>query len=351
MPLSVEQKQAISRAIKSIKNDEPVLRIGGLAGTGKTLCLAKIRESYSKFAVGAYTGKAASVLRRRGIHDASTIHRLIYTPVEIDGKIRFTLKSRNEIAQKYDGFLIDEGSMVSEFIYSHLLSFGLPIIFFGDHGQLEPVGSTFNLMAEPDIRLEKIHRNAGEIAHFAEWLRMGNDPKKFPCKERVSVVPKRLLTPDHYVGTDQVICAYNKTRCRINRTVRERLGYTAELEPGERVICLRNNSTIGVYNGLQGVAQSVNLDGTRTFRFATDDEQFFVRYDPNQFGKESGTVECDLEICLFDYAYAITAHKSQGDEFNNVIVVEEICENWDHKRWAYTAASRAKTNIIWATQW
>lgn len=340
MILTGEQKNVIRVATDFIERDESVLRVAGRAGCGKSVCLLAVHDKFPNFAVGAYTGKAASVLRRRGIANASTIHRLIYTPQEIDGKIRFTLKSRNEIAQKYGGFLIDEGSMITEFIYSHLLSFGLPIVFFGDHGQLEPVGSKFNLMAEPDIRLEKIHRNAGEIAHFAEWLRVGNDPRKFPCKDRVSVVPKRLITPDHYVGTDQVICAYNKTRCRINRIVRDRLGYTSELEPGDRVICLRNNSSIGVYNGLQGVAQSVNLDGTRTFRFETDFEQIFVRYEPNQFGKESGILECDLDICLFDYAYAITTHKCVSGD--TILITENGYQRID-SLWDGSAKNRLQS--------
>ena len=75
-----------------------------------------------------------------------------------------------------------------------LLTFGLPIIAVGDHGQLEPITDEkeevvlrskdgkrervppFNLMANPDITLETIHRNAGEIAWFAEHVRKGRDP-------------------------------------------------------------------------------------------------------------------------------------------------------------------------------
>lgn len=50
----------------------------------------------------------------------------------------------------------------------------------------------------------------------------------------------------------------------------------------------------------------------------------------------------------FDYAYVVTCHKMQGDEQPNILVYEQVCDKWDHKRWAYTAASRAKDKVYWA---
>ncbi len=69
--------------------------------------------------------------------------------------------------------------MVARSIYEDITSFGLPRIFVGDHGQLEPVNSDFNLMENPDFTLEKIHRNSGEIPRFAEWLRLGRPAREF----------------------------------------------------------------------------------------------------------------------------------------------------------------------------
>ena len=52
--------------------------------------------------------------------------------------------------------------------------------------------------------------------------------------------------------------------------------------------------------------------------------------------------------CLpFDYCYAVTCHKAQGDEWDRVVVIEQRCDRWDHARWAYTAASRARKSLIW----
>ena len=79
----------------------------------------------------------------------------------------------------------------------------------------------------------------------------------------------------------------------------------------------------------------------------SDGEQFLnVKYDPDQFGKESYKFESGDDN-PFDYAYCITCHKAQGDQFGNVVVVEQECDKWDHVRWAYTAASRAVNGLIW----
>ena len=72
-----------------------------------------------------------------------------------------------------------------------------------------------------------------------------------------------------------------------------------------------------------------------------------IKYDPDQFGKEKNEFEFSQDTNPFDYAYCITAHKAQGDEWENVLVIEQQCKNWSHKRWAYTAASRAKKTLKW----
>ena len=55
----------------------------------------------------------------------------------------------------------------------------------------------------------------------------------------------------------------------------------------------------------------------------------------------------DEGLLPFDWCYGITCHKAQGDEWDNIIVFEQVCERWDHVRWTYTAASRGKRGVIW----
>src|SRR5262249_47488365 len=154
----------------------------------------------------AFTGKAVNVMRNKGL-DANTIHSVIYRPAkQPDGSVIFVLKSTPQIA--YSGFLVDEASMLSRELYQDLRSFGLPIIFIGDPGQLPPVGLDMNLMANPDYRLETIHRNAGPIAHFAEHLRKGGSPRKFHAGEKVRVLDAPDRKDDMLVSADQVIVGF-----------------------------------------------------------------------------------------------------------------------------------------------
>lgn len=350
MELDESQINAYNLVIDNIKNKKQITKISGLAGTGKSFILSKVKEKYKSFCVCAYTGKAADNLRRRGIKDASTIHSSIYTPVEIDGKIvSFNLKSKGEIKNSFEGFLVDEGSMVPRWIHNDLISFGLPVIYFGDHGQLEPVGCDFNLMENSDIKLEKIHRNAGEIAHFSYWIRSGKNPLSYPVKEgKVEFTTKWKVNDEMLASTDQIICAYNKTRIELNNRVRKYLNRKDIVEEGEKIICLKNNRNLGVFNGQQGYATFIKKN---TMIFDTGYEQLFLKFDPKQFGLESGLVKNDKkDICFFDYGYSITGHKVQSAEYPRVIIFEQICKHWDHKRWAYTVASRAKEFITWIPQ-
>lgn len=354
MDWTKEQKHVMISLLRGVKSGIQVQTLGGYAGTGKTTTIRQIKEALSKkkmqFAVAAYTGKAANVLRGKGIN-ACTIHKLIYAPFkDEDGDTIWYLKDNIELSD-VDGFIIDEASMVSKEIYEDLCSYKKPIIFVGDHGQLEPIGgSKFNLMADPMYRLEEVHRNAGEIALFAEHLRKNQPAHTFKAEKQVQLVRPSSVFNNHLAGVDQVIVAYNRERVSINQRVREykRLDYIT-LAKGEKVICLRNNHREGLFNGQQGIVTSISEDGDR-FDFLSDDNMFLynILYDPDIFGLEKPEIDHRKRENPFDYAYAITCHKAQGDEWGSVIVFERHCSKWEHRRWAYTAASRAAKSLIWA---
>lgn len=350
MNLSEEQKDILKKIIKSLKKTQ-IQTLGGYAGTGKSTLvksLCQILEHKNlKFHCCAYTGKAANVLKRKGLA-ASTIHSAIYFAEIHEEEVFYSLKSRGTLAESIDGFIVDESSMVSKEIYDDLCSFGLPIIFVGDHGQLEPVNCKFNLMANPMYTLEKVHRNAGEIAHFAEHLRNGKRPEQFKGKEKVQVVSKSAIEDRHLAQVDQVICGFNKSRVQLNERVRKekKINYTF-VTKGEKVICLRNSRPERLFNGMQGVVTRIRPNDR--FDFQSGDDVFIkIKYDVEAFGREKHEFKIRQEANPFDYAYAITAHKSQGDEFGSVIAFEEKSDQWDHVRWCYTVASRAKTSLIWA---
>ena len=347
MELSSQQKLVLYHLVNGVKDKNLKQQtLGGYAGTGKTTLIKYLRQFFPDYGVCAYTGKAANVLRRKGVGGATTIHSRIYKPFFQDGKVYFDLNPDPGC----DGFIVDEASMVSEEIYEDLCSYDMPMIFVGDHGQLEPIGSDFNLMQSPDHRLEELHRNAGDIARFSDALRRGYSSRGFGCRDgSVEIVHK--VTIDDYCAVDQVICAYNSTRVQINKEIRDSLGFAGILNVGERVMCLRNNRTLGLFNGMQGTVVDL-YDGRRGRKLMDFEFDGFVHqgiwYDPEQFGKETHKIVMGKDtINPFDYAYCITAHKAQGDEWERVLVIEQRCRNWDHKRWAYTAASRPKSKLIW----
>lgn len=348
MQLTERQKWALYQLVNGLKAKElPQQTLGGYAGTGKTTLIKYLIKFFPNFAVAAYTGKAANILRKKGIA-ASTIHSRIYKPYFDNGVVYWDLTNDPGC----DGFIIDEASMVSEEIFADLQSFGLPLIFVGDHGQLEPVNSDFNLMEKPDYTLEEIHRNAGDIAKFAEHLRNGYAARGFKCEDgSVQFLTESQITNQLLTEVSQVICAFNKTRVGINERVRNALGHTEQLHVGERVMCLRNNRSQGLFNGMQG--KVVNLYtgkyGRKYMDFEFDDEvREGIWYDPSTFGQETYKIKTSKDSPNpFDYAYCITCHKAQGDEWQDVLVIEQKCTKWSHKRWAYTAASRAKGQLRW----
>ena len=345
--LTDQQKWALYKIVTGIRDKNIKQQtLGGFAGTGKTTIIKYLNKFFPNFAVAAYTGKAANVLRKKGII-ASTIHSRIYKPAFNDDGMFFDLA----LDPGCDGFIIDEASMVSQDIYEDLKTYNFPMIFVGDHGQLEPIDSKLNLMESPDYTLEEIHRNAGDIAKFAEYLRNGLSSRGFRGSDgSVEFLPVKSLDVDILTSVDQVICAFNKTRVSINSQVRTGLGFDGSLNVGERIMCLRNDKKLCLFNGMQGIVRKIYKKKTKNYIDFEFDGRLLekIYYDPSTFGQESYKIKHGKDTPNpFDYAYCITAHKAQGDEWDDILVIEQQCKNWSHKRWAYTAASRAKNILKW----
>ena len=353
MKLTKQQTSVLYSLVQGVKNGEEEQTLGGYAGTGKTTLIKYLCNFFPKYAVAAYTGKAANVLRKKDIQ-ASTIHSRIYIPeIEYGVLIGFELAPKEDLG--CEGFIIDEASMVSHDIYGDLKSYGLPIIYVGDHGQLEPVGSDFNLMADPMYRLEEIHRNANDIAKFAEFLRKGRNSFHFRGTEedRVSFISQKRISDDDLMSVDQIICAYNATRVDLNKRVRAALGHTETVQVGDRVMCLKNNKQLNLFNGMQGVVKRLyeGQNGRSVMDFEFDNTVFCgIWYDKRWFNVEKPEFDYNGNEYPnpFDFCNAITCHKAQGDEWETGLVIEQKCKNWDHKRWAYTGASRFKSLLKWA---
>jgi exodeoxyribonuclease-5 len=329
----------------------PPLSLGGLAGTGKSeivACLAN--DVWHKVQVVTLCGKAANVLRERGV-PAKTIHSTIYCPKK-DGRGQLTFQRRSRL-EGIETLIVDEASMVDQRIYHDLLSFHLPILLVGDHGQLESVGTGANLMHQPDVLLKEIHRQAKEnpVLHLAHAFREGRQVKYWADPQgRLRVVPK--LEFEQFLDSDaQFICGFNKTRHLVNVKIRRLRGYTDSTpHPGERIIFLRNNNTLGLFNGQQATVRAIigRNRSTIGLEVETDNgEALEVRCLIKQFGNNPISNDNDRKIVLADFAYCLTAHKAQGSEYDCVVALEEISPKWDPRRWRYTVATRAKERLIY----
>jgi len=347
--LTESQEHAVSQAIEAFERGDPLFRIGGYAGTGKTTIAKEIvARMPGAVEVCAFTGKAANVLHQKGLQGARTIHRTIY-----DYDERFETFVRKP-ALHAKAILIDEGSMVSDVLWEDLQQFGLPIIVIGDPGQLEPVGNDPRLMHDPDIVLEEIHRQAAEsqIITLANHIRKGGHIQRGEWRD-VQVLPKYLANND-LLWADQVLCGYNATRVQVNNFIRHELGYAGDsvVVEGERIICLQNNRELGVFNGQMFIVdQIIKEDKYRIEAKVIGDDGQSRKMDlwPGHFGLEQ-KIGFDVlrkvrDRVVADYAYGITTHKSQGSEWAKVIVLDEQCSVWDPVRWRYTAITRAASEL------
>lgn len=358
MEFSDDQQEAIRLMWAWQRTRGREFRLGGLAGTGKTTLISHIADKWDNVAVAALAGKAASVLRKKGVQ-ATTIHSLIYAPEGEGENIRFNLKDHLGDVRM---IVIDEASMVCRSIYDDLRSFNLPILFVGDHGQLEPVGEDIGLMKNLDFKLEKIHRQAAgnPILRLAHAFREGREREIMSAwlngwrDEKGRIHIGKYRSSDDICRTSQIICGYNKTRHAINRAIRKSMGFEANIpEVGELLICLRNNREYQVFNGQQATVLAVPCVRKATADVMVQTESGQVQTIPmvlKQFGADTIKDHRDNDICLYDFGYCLTAHKAQGSEWDEVIVVEELADIWDSRRWRYTVATRAKEKLTYLTR-
>jgi len=327
--------------------------------------------------VCAPTGKAAAVLRNKRV-DASTLHRLIYQPQtfctlhgiqsgEKDGD-----KKRCSICHRplkvnwvrvplidADLVIVDESSMLNLTMVEDVEALASKILYVGDHGQLEPIGKDPGIMTSPDIRLEQIHRQAAQsgIIQLAHHMRRGSGPLNWSQGESgdARVVRIRKLVPQILKQFDVILCGYNKTRKDVNASIRKFRGFKDPLpEPGERIICLQNDSDLGIYNGLLvNVQARRESDGYPKYDLIDEvgNEYYDIPVHPDQFAEEKKIEMWSKGIGLFDFGYALTTHKSQGSEWDSVAVIEQIARAWNPARWRYTAATRAAKRLeYWIPQ-
>jgi exodeoxyribonuclease-5 len=367
-PQQDEALKAVSRWLKEGRT--PVFRLFGYAGTGKTTLAKHFAENVDgEVLFAAFTGKAAQVLRSRGATNARTIHSLIYRPRgeetvedEETGKTSvapmFSINRQSPLA-KAALIIIDECSMVDEQLGKDLMSFGTPILVLGDPGQLPPVsGGGFFTEQEPDYLLSEIHRQAKDnpIIHLAMEVREGREIMRGDYGA-AQVISKSEVTQSLVLDADQVLVGTNRTRRRYNQRLRELKGFTADYpQSGDKLVCLRNDPTKGLLNGSLWQVMSSSRETVKP------GINLMIRPEDDDMDRGAAKIkllkaafeDVGTEIPWttrkrydeFDFGYALTVHKAQGSQWNNVVLFDESYAFRDSReRWLYTAITRAAETL------
>lgn len=390
MNLSPDQETAIDMIQQWFKSGDEEFRLGGLAGTGKTTIITQLPELL-RLRYGpdvefvAPTGKAASVLARKlpSAYTATTVHRFMYQPLQIhcdvcegDENCHGLNSPRCQSHGEPDGNTVcrlsfrwnppnpppklvvcDEASMVGSSMYEHLKEVGSQLLFVGDHGQLAPIDGGVTLMNEDNlnVKLERIHRQVANspILRLAMMARSGRPIVPGLYGPGVECFVGSKIKEGFDADEDTLlICYTNGMRKRLNKMMRAGLGHTSDHpEPGDRVVCLRNNYNAGVANGQIGEVLSCRVIGQfyrLTVRMVDNNLEYTGLCLIDQF-HEQGPQRFMRGIDMWTYGYCLTAHKAQGSEADRVIIVQEdkmrFMRKSERQRWMYTAITRAKESL------
>lgn len=289
-------------------------------------------------------------------------------------KPRFALNPQSDAAHA-KLIVLDEVSMVGEEMARDLMSFGRPILVLGDPGQLPPIkGEGAFTIDPPDVMLTEIHRQAGEsaIIRLATMARQGEPISFGQYDAYVWKMRKMDVTPEQALRGGQVICGMNATRLQLNNAMRRAAGLgdgPLPSGPAEKIVCLKNQNDLGLINGMFLSLDDVVDEGSLFFSAAVADEDGKPVGPPGPEGKpgrlriykghfedhlafDRGRHDRDWKakrsLSEATFGWAITGHKSQGSQWENVVVWDDGLgrSEQDRRRWLYTVITRAERGLV-----
>lgn len=367
--LTERQREAVRMALTN-----KVSVLTGGPGTGKTMSLRTVIQALDargyRYLLASPTGRAAKRLGEATGAEAMTVHRLLeFSPL---GGPHF--KRNAEYPLDAAMVIVDEASMLDILLANNLLK-AIPreahVLFVGDADQLPSVGpgrvlrDMLDSLAVPSVHLDTIFRQAagsGIVANAhhinaGEYPQMrGLDdffffprPEPDPCAElAVELVAERIprhfrldprrdiqvLTPTHR-GPAGVASLNGLLQTALNPPApgraEQRFGATV-FRVGDRVLQMRNNYELEVYNG--DIGEVVAIDAV--------EQLLTVRYD--------GERDVAYDFGLLDeltLAYAISIHKAQGAEYP-CVVIPLLTQHYTllQRNLLYTAVTRAKSLVV-----
>ncbi len=364
-----EQLDAIKLAIT-----RKVAIITGGPGTGKTTILKGILDLYKvlsssdkirlneQIALLAPTGRASKRMSEVTNFEASTIHRFLKWNKDTN---RFQINEYNKSSVSF--VIIDEASMIDTMLLANLLK-GLKsschIIFVGDANQLPSVaaGDVLNDMIEskelPVYALKNWHRQGtdSKIIPFAhrinegildrELLNSGSDLEFIPCKDNEIIEVIGNVCKDYNPYDLQVLAPIYKNRNGIyaindhlqklwnpkSPSKKEIEGNEGIYREKDKVIQLSNMKDESVFNGDIGIIDRIKLLGNK---------ELYIDYDGNLVKYTKSMLQ------NFTLGYAISIHKSQGSEFDTVLIPFTFdYRKMLYRKLIYTGVTRCKKKLI-----
>lgn len=378
MELTTKQAEGLKVALQRYHDHDPYTVISGYAGTGKSTLVSFIIEALDipreDVAYVAYTGKASLVLKEKGCPNATTAHKLLYKAFpRNDGT--FVYQKKRPLDHQYRLIVVDEVSMLPKEMWDLLLTHHIHVIALGDPGQLPPIGEANDVLNHPHVFLDEVMRQAqeSEIIRLSMDIRAGR-PLQLMSGSEVQIIDQKDMVDGMYTWADQILCGTNRTRFNVNDQIRLAMWHTEDQTPllGDKVVCNHNDwKTLSaveeqpLVNGLIGEICSFEKLGLPVpgygfvdlFRcgLVTEDGDGYAPLcmDAKLFLEHKETITKqnyrylkNIPIKPFEYAYCITTHKAQGSEYDKVLVLEESWPGQEHKRWLYTAATRAAQKLV-----
>ena len=379
---AAEQKEAIVQAL-----EKGFLILTGGPGTGKTTTLNGIirilKNKGETVLLAAPTGRAAKRMSELTGEEAKTVHRLLQVEWDDQDNPVFSRNERNPL--ECDAVVVDELSMVDTLLFEGILRalpLGCRLILVGDCDQLPSVGAG-NVLGDliasgmfPVVQLTEIFRQSMEslIVTNAHRIVAGQMPELrdkahdfffLPLRRAESIsntivdlCARRLPASYGYsVFQDiQVLAPSRKGELgtiELNHRLQEALNPPEKgkkelsiggsiLREGDKVMQVKNNYNLpwtrsdgttgeGVFNGDVGILVEIDK-AAGALTVAIDDKM--VLYDTDHAN--------ELEL-----AYAATVHKSQGNEFQAVILpMFPGPQQLQYRNLLYTAVTRAKSLLI-----
>lgn len=359
MDLNEVQIQAVEGAL----NNEFIFSITGAAGTGKSTVITEIvrrlQFNHKRVEVLSPTGRAADLLRKK-IDKGLTIHKFLdYFSNDYGNTYKPRFNNRNQI-DFVDYVIIDEASMIPRDVWDNLLK-ALPdyvkVCLVGDPNQLNPIEeqpqkSAFKLSLEhfPKVALTTRYRfgKQADLSQLSDYVLEGNLKKV--CESKMlyrldgttdEYILNKLCSTEKYWGYDSQIispvykgktgCDYINKLCQIHRWGVDAEPIENGLFKGDKVIVTLN--TPYFYNG-------------NIFTFLGTDD-YYINFDKLTCPRtiEFGNQTIDL-LSYVKPAYAITTHKSQGGEYQNVVYIAGKSSGYILDRSnIYTGVTRSKENL------